>query len=265
MQRRRNRNSAQELFGIKGFTDFGLDTAGGELVFFQVAPANLSVLSPERVAAKTQDLLQLLSAVPELEILVTDSCESFDQNRLFLKRKREEESNPKVRDILEQDLDFLDRTQSQMASARQFLFCIRMKNASREQVFTQANRMEKQISGQGFAVRRLDRGGLKRLMALYFGASLSGERMGDFDGQTWLNDLPNEAISRLELKSFFDLVLPATVKFLPDYYHCGDRYCSAWALKDYPPGTEEQALLAQVAVRPGVTLRCCNRLVDAMD
>jgi hypothetical protein len=102
-------------------------------------------------------------------------------------------------------------------------------------------------------------------MALHFGASLRGERMGDFDGQAWLGDLPNETIERLELKSFFDMILPATIKFLPDYYHFGDRYGSAWACKDYPPGTEEQALLAQLAVRPGVTLHIYNRLVDAMD
>ena len=40
-----NRNSVQELLGIQRFTRYGLLTDLGELVFFRVAPTNISVLS----------------------------------------------------------------------------------------------------------------------------------------------------------------------------------------------------------------------------
>ncbi|MCL2447279.1 MAG: ATP-binding protein [Oscillospiraceae bacterium] len=58
-------------------------------------------------------------------------------------------------------------------------------------------------------------------------------------------------------------LLPATVKFNVDHYIRSDRYCCAWALKDYPPSTDMQALFAQLADRAGVTLRICNRPVES--
>ena len=65
------------------------------------------------------------------------------------------------------------------------------------------------------------------------------------------------------VKDFFDMILPGVVKFLPDHYLVGDSYRCVWAVREYPPATEEQALLAQLADRSGVTLRTYHRLVEA--
>ena len=67
----------------------------------------------------------------------------------------------------------------------------------------------------------------------------------------------------LRTKDFFDMVLPGTVKFLTDHYILGDSYRSVWAVREYPPSTEEQAILAQLADRSGVTLRIYHRLVES--
>ena len=69
----------------------------------------------------------------------------------------------------------------------------------------------------------------------------------------------------LRTKDFFDCILPATVKFLADSYIVGDSYRCVWAIREYPPSTEEQAILSQLADRSGVTLRIYNRLVDSME
>ena len=45
-----------------------------------------------------------------------------------------------------------------------------------------ANRIEKTISEQGFEVHRLTKEEIKRFLALYFDASMSGELMPDVDG-----------------------------------------------------------------------------------
>ncbi len=66
-------------------------------------------------------------------------------------------------------------------------------------------------------------------------------------------------------KDFFDMILPDTVRFFRDYYIVGDSYRCAWAIREYPPVTEEQALLSRLADRAGVTLRIYNRLVDGME
>ena len=69
----------------------------------------------------------------------------------------------------------------------------------------------------------------------------------------------------IRTKDFFDCILPGTVKFLPDHYIVGDSYRSVWAVREYPPSTEEQAILSQLADRSGVTLRIYHRLVESME
>ena len=69
----------------------------------------------------------------------------------------------------------------------------------------------------------------------------------------------------LEAKDYFDRVIPGIVKFYPEYYICGNFYKSCWAITEYPPTTDEGAILAHLADRNGVTLRIYNRLVDSME
>lgn len=70
-----------------------------------------------------------------------------------------------------------------MATARQFLFIARCKGLKPEQVFQNANRIEKIISEQGFEVKRMRKADIKRFLALYFDASMNGEQMPDTDGE----------------------------------------------------------------------------------
>ncbi len=61
------------------------------------------------------------------------------------------------------------------------------------------------------------------------------------------------------------MILPGTIKFFNDHYICGDSYRCVWAVREYPPSTEEQAVFSQLADRTNVTLRMYNRLVDSME
>lgn len=74
-----------------------------------------------------------------------------------------------------------------------------------------------------------------------------------------------EKAERLETKNFFDCVLPGIVKFNVDHYIVGDGYRSVWAVREYPPLTEQQAILARIADKNGVTLRVYHRLVEATE
>ena len=71
-----------------------------------------------------------------------------------------------------------------------------------------------------------------------------------------------EQIAAEEAKSFFDCICPSTVKFFPHHYIVGDSYRCVWAIKEYPPSTEEQAILSHLADHSGVTMRIYNRVVD---
>ena len=77
--------------------------------------------------------------------------------------------------------------------------------------------------------------------------------------------LTPEQMEEIRTKDFFDMILPGTVKIMTDHYIIGDSYRSVWVIREYPPSTEEQAILSQLADRSGVTLRIYHRLVESME
>ena len=182
-QKKKKGNSTRALLGLEGFTNYGIQTAGGELAVFLVQPTNISVLSHANVEIKIRHLLMVFSAHPGLEISCLDSCQRFDDNKRFIKERLREEENPAVRKVLEQEGGYLESKQIEMSTARQFLFVLRFtKGEKPEQVFQAINLTEKTISEQGFEVRRMDREDLKRVLGLYFGTSMTGEAVEDVDG-----------------------------------------------------------------------------------
>lgn len=77
--------------------------------------------------------------------------------------------------------------------------------------------------------------------------------------------LTPEQMEEIRTKDFFDMILPGNIKFFSDHYIMGDTYRSVWVIREYPPSTEEQAILSQLADRNGVTLRIYHRLVESME
>ena len=71
-----------------------------------------------------------------------------------------------------------------------------------------------------------------------------------------------EQLAAIETKDFFDCIAPGAIRFATDHYVVGDSYRCVWAVREYPPTTEEQAILSRLADRNGVTLRIYNRLVE---
>ena len=74
-----------------------------------------------------------------------------------------------------------------------------------------------------------------------------------------------EQQERIYVKYYFDRIVPGSLNFFADHYVCGNYYKSVWAITEYPPTTEETAILAHLADRNGVTLRIYNTLVDSME
>ncbi len=181
-QKKKKGASVQELLGVKTFSDYGIVTNRGELVFYLVTPTNLSVLSAVSIETKIRQLMYVLSAVPDIEIGCTDSSQCFDDNKAYLIGRMESESNPKVRKILRKDVLFLNEIQMEMATARQFMFMARFRNMNPQQVFERANTIGKLIAEQGFDCHRMSKQDIKRFLALYFDASMLGEQMPDIDG-----------------------------------------------------------------------------------
>jgi len=187
----KQKQTTRQLINTKAVTDQSLMTCrGDELVYFIIKPTNISVLSEASISARIYALMTVLKGMAELEFLCLNSRESFEDNKRFLKSRLEQENNPAVRRLLEHDLTHLDRIQVQMATAREFLVAIRLRDEKESEVFPYLNRIEKTLREQGFIARRADKEDIKRILAVYFEQNVTTERFEEYDGDRWviLND-----------------------------------------------------------------------------
>ena len=183
----KQRLSTRQLMNTRRITEYSLETYDGdELVYFMIRPTNLSVLSESSVGARVYALMNVLKGVAEIEMLCLNSRENFEENKGFLRRRAEEERNPVIRQLLELDQIFLDRIQVQMATAREFLILIRLRNQKGKDVFSYLDRIEKSLKEQGFDSRRADEEDIKRILAVYYEQNVTSEKFEDFDGARWI-------------------------------------------------------------------------------
>lgn len=187
----KKKNGVQGLIGLERFSKYGVKTDKAEIAFFSVEPTNISVLSAANIDVKIHHLMMLLSTIPDLEIIALDSCECFDSNKNHVRKRLEIEENEAVRKLLRSDHEFLDEIQAEMSSARQFMFAIRFRREKDEQIFNTINRVGKAISEHGFSARKMTKPEIKRMLGLYFGASMYGNEIPDFEGKNYLEELEN--------------------------------------------------------------------------
>lgn len=73
-----------------------------------------------------------------------------------------------------------------MATAREFLIIIRLKDEKESELFPYLSRIEKSLKDQGFTVRRADSFDIKRLLGVYYEQNVTTEVYEDFDGERWV-------------------------------------------------------------------------------
>ena len=178
--------STRQLMGIDDFTDYGIATRMGNLVFFAIKPTNISVLPGSGVGARIYALLNVIKGQVEIEMLALNSKESFENNKDFYRQQANLENLPAIRKLLEQDSAHLDRIQVLMASSREFYILVRLQGKKESDVFSYLSRIEKSIKDNGFTVRRATEEDLKRMLGVYFEQNVTTERFEDHDGERWI-------------------------------------------------------------------------------
>ena len=178
--------STRQLMGIDDFTDYGIATRMGNLVFFAIKPTNISVLPGSGVGAMIYALLNVIKGQVEIEMLALNSKESFENNKDFYRQQANLEDLPAIRKLLEQDSAHLDRIQVLMASSREFYILVRLQGKKESDVFSYLSRIEKSIKDNGFTVRRATEQDLKRMLGVYFEQNVTTERFEDHDGERWI-------------------------------------------------------------------------------
>ena len=184
---KKKKNGVQALIRLERFTNYGVKTDKAEVVFFAVDPTNISVLSAENIEGKVHNLMMVLSVIPDLEMIATDSAERFDDNKWYIRRRLQTEQNEAVRKLLQADHDFLDEIQLEMSSARQFMFAVRFRREKPEQIFNIVSRVNKTLSEHGFSAKRMSKPEVKRMLALYFGTSIAGDEIPDIEGENYFD------------------------------------------------------------------------------
>ena len=190
------KKSTRGLMNVERISDYSLHCMkGNEIVYFLIQPTNISVLSSENLAARIYSLMNVLKGLAEVEMLCLDSRESFENNKRFLRERTKNEDIPELRSLLEQENRHLDRLQVQMATTREFLIIVRLRDQKKQEVFPYLGRIEKMLSEQGFKVRRADGEDIKRILAVYFAQNVTTEHFEDFDGERWITVMEQENIS----------------------------------------------------------------------
>lgn len=185
-QEGKDKASTRQLMGIAGIKDYSLETHHGELVFFMIKPTNISVLSDTSIGARIYALMNVLKGIAEIEMLCLNSRENFEDNKSYLRSRMEEEQNPVIRKLLQQDAKALDRMQVQMATAREFLIIIRLRDEKESDVQPYLSRIEKSLKDQGFTTRKAGENDLKRLLGVYYEQNVTSEKYEDHDGERWV-------------------------------------------------------------------------------
>lgn len=178
--------STRQLMGVTEITEYSLKTASSEAAFFSIKPCNISILSEESLSGKIYSLMSVLKGVAEIEFLCLNSRESFEGNKSFLRSRIAAESNPAVRSLLEQDIQYLDNIQAQTATAREFLLVVRLRNLKDKEIYSHLNRIEKILTENSFTVRRYGRENIKTLLAVYYEQNVTTEIFDNHDGERWI-------------------------------------------------------------------------------
>lgn len=151
-----------------------------------IKPTNISVLSDASVGARIYALMNVLKGIAEIEILCLNSRENFEDNKGFLRRRTDAEQNPVIRKLLQQDAANLDRMQVQMATAREFLIVIRLRNEKESDIFSYLSNIAISLNDQGFIARRANGADIKRLLGVYYEQNVTTEQFENFDGERWI-------------------------------------------------------------------------------
>ena len=181
-KRLKQRQSTRQLMGIRKLLPHGVAIPGGSLVFFLIHPDHLTVLSAEGIRQRVTALSNLFRAEEQVEVLGLDSRESFQQNQVYYQTRLEEETTPKIRELLQKDISYLDEIQTTSASSREFVLVLRKEEQA---ALDEGGRRQKEkaLCDHGISVRLAEEQDVKRLLVSYYLHDADPESLEDVDGE----------------------------------------------------------------------------------
>ena len=178
--------NTRKLIDLKAIGACGVETySGREFAYISLQPDNLSVLSPESMAARINALINVLRGVADVTLLCLNSRQSLDSNKNYLRKRIREEADDKVQALLHKELAYLEREQATMATAREFYLVVAAPK-NRLELMPYLRQIEQLACEQGFHAGIAVTEDIKRILAVYFGGNYTSDKLEDFDGQRFL-------------------------------------------------------------------------------
>ena len=178
----KQRQSTRQLMGVRKVMPHGVAVSGGCPVFFLIHPDNLSVLSAEGIRQRVTALSNLFRAEEQVEVLALDSRVSFQKNQAYYQTRLEEETTPKIRELLQKDIAHLDAIQATSASSREFVLVLRMEERAALDE-SGLRQKEKSLCDHGISVRLAEEQDVKRLLVSYYLRDADPESLEGVDGE----------------------------------------------------------------------------------
>ncbi|MEG0077459.1 MAG: hypothetical protein RR700_06425 [Anaerorhabdus sp.] len=180
------KKSSRQFLNLNKITSISLAGYNGiHDIYYQVEPFNLSVLSNDTIQQKITSLMNVIKGFGNIELVCMNSKENFEANKIFYTDRIQQEDNDVIRQLLEYDRVMLDELQINTATARLFLFCIKVREEKGKSIQTLLNRVEKTLASNGLSVKRLDKDGIKTMLSVYHTQNVVTERYGDLEGEEW--------------------------------------------------------------------------------
>lgn len=166
-------------------------TNGTTINFFKIDPFNLAVLSDENIEAKIMSFKNLLQALGEMkyQIVCLDDRENYSINRAFLRDRATKENNPAIRQMIEQDEDYIKTIEADASAARLFLLAVEIPNG-KAAVYNAALKSFQQLAAQSVLhITPLTEDDVKKMLQVYFQQNTASEFFPDLDGQAYYSDV----------------------------------------------------------------------------
>ena len=186
------KRSTRQLLGISSISSKGIERNDGDIIiYYQIQPTNLSVLSSEIIKNKVYELLDLIRENKQLEITCLDSRESFKENKIFLKQRINAETNPKLKELLREDLVAIENESLDTNGKRTFLIGLRFVAGQLRDLDSILARFNSLALSNGLQLHQLSQQETMTLMAVWFKQDVTTEYFENMDGRRFIIDEEN--------------------------------------------------------------------------
>ena len=167
----------QELLQVENIEDNEICSGGMKKYFIRVKPKNINILMDNILLGLIGNFKKILNVNQQIQVLVVDKTQRLDANKNFLKELISKKESVLFKEILEKDLDNLNKISSKGAS-REFYFIVPFKTVKEKERIEQ---MKHTIENQGFEVLDCSKNDLKSMFQVYLERNFTNQIVKDYD------------------------------------------------------------------------------------